>query len=658
MAGQASPPGEPEELGGLDIEELMAIKVTIVSKSEESVFRAAAPITTITGDDVRRSGATSIPDALRGAPGLFIGRGTSRDWVVASRGVTNLAGSNKFLTLIDGRTIYSPLFGGTFWSEQDVFFPDLDRIEIIRGPGATVWGANAVSGAINVITKPADQTQGLYIYGGGGTLDRAFGGARYGGRIGDAAYRVYVKGFERAGLADGPARDSPDQWWMGQGGFRLDWKPTWNDDLTVQGDVYANSGGRSFRSPVYGPPFSARVAIDEQQAGGNVLARWTHRIAGDTELTLRGYFDRVERSPGADPDPLIEYGISSYDIEGRLDASLGRRQRLGLGSGLRLVDFEVPRRTAGPVIINEDVSRLAPSYWVWGQDTIAIVPDIVRLTLGLRLERNDFSGLEAQGTGRVAVTPSERQTLWAAASRAVRVPALADHVPRFDAAVMPPATVIAFVGDTAFEAEVLWAYNLGYRIRPANDLLVDASVFLDSYTGLQGSGPGPPRPDPVHPGFNLVPFVHGNGVDGIYLGADLALSVRPMRRLGVTAFVSYVHGDLEPAPGSQVLREEIEQREGLMPAHTIGARASVDLPAGVEVDAALRVVGALAGVSVNGYAELDLRLGFRPAKSLEVSIFGQNLLHRDHVELPELIFTSEGALGAPRAVYGRVDWRW
>jgi iron complex outermembrane receptor protein len=648
----------PEELRGLDIEQLMKVDVTILSRTEEKVFETPAAITVITGDDVLRSGATSIPDALRWVPGLFVGRSTSNTWVVGAHGLSDLALSNKFLTLTDGRTTFSPFIGGTFWGQQYLFLPDLDRIEVIRGPGATVWGSNAVSGVINVITKPADKTQGLSTYGAAGTFDQAQAGVRYGGKIGEAAYRVYATTFKRAGMASDTDGGPADEWWSIQGGFRIDWSPAAHDSLTLQGDAYLNEAGSSFQAPVYGPPFSARLAIAEQFTGSNLLGRWTHSFGGNTALTVQGYFDRVARTAETEPDPLLEYGINTYDLDTRLDTAIGKRQRLGVGAGVRLVDFDIPQHPMGPLVLGEDFRKLAPLWWVWGQDTIALVPDRLRAILGVRFEHNYFSGFEIQGTARVAFTPTERQTLWAAVSRAVRAPAMSDQFLRVDLAAMPPATVVAFVGDGGVQAEVLWAYDIGYRLQLSKALLVDAVAFVDSYSGLLSGEPGLPQPDPFHPGFTLMPLTLTNSVNGIYAGADVSVSFRPVRRFGLTGFYSYLRVDLDPRSGSRTPLDAVRMREGLTPAHTAGARAQLDLPGRVDLDLLFRVLSALSGVDVDGYVELNARLAWRATRTVELSVVGQNLLHGGHVEVPELTLLSEAALRVPRSVYGRVDWRW
>jgi iron complex outermembrane receptor protein len=390
------------------VEELMDVEVTSVSRRPEKLTEAASAIQVITGEDIRRSGANSIPEALRLAPNLQVAQVNSSQWAVSSRGFNNVL-SNKLLVMIDGRTVYTPLYAGVFWDVQDALLEDIDRIEVVSGPGGTLWGANAVNGVINIITKSAKDTQGFFMEAGAGTESNGFGSMRYGGQLSPGLYyRVYGKGFNRDELVVADGSDAGDGWDMGQGGFRLDWEPNQDDVLTLQSDFYDSKPNPEAASdPV--------VAM-----GGNILGRWTHKISDDSDFQVQFYYDRTRR----DFNDEFTENLDTYDFDAQHRFQIGDRQEIIWGLGYRRMDDSV----ANLELLGFDPGNKTLSlYSAFIQDEITLIEDRLRLTLGSKFEHNEYTGFEVQPSGRLAWTPSTEHTVWAAVSRAVRTPSRIDR---------------------------------------------------------------------------------------------------------------------------------------------------------------------------------------------------------------------------------------
>ncbi|TMB86911.1 MAG: hypothetical protein E6J45_13170 [Chloroflexi bacterium] len=396
-----------EALKKLSIEQLMNLQVTSVSKRPERLSQTASAIQVITRDDMRRSGASSLPEVLRLATNLQVAQVDARQWAISARGF-NSTTANKLLVLIDGRTVYTPLFSGVFWDVQEVPLTDVDRIEVISGPGATLWGANAVNGVINVITQGAKQTQGLLLSGGGGTEQRAFGTVRYGGALGSSVrYRIYGRGFGREATALPSGQDAADDWHLGQGGFRMDWDASNVNRVTLQGDLY---DGR----------IAQRSAGDITVGGGNVMAKWSYTISDRSSLAAQLYYDRTHRHiPGTFGEDL-----DTYDVDLQHRARLGVRHDVVWGLGYRLSNDRVANSSA-LAFLPPQVAR----QWFTGfvQDEIALVPNRLHVALGSKIEHNDYTGFEIQPSGRVNWGLSPSGTLWAAVSRALRTPSRIDR---------------------------------------------------------------------------------------------------------------------------------------------------------------------------------------------------------------------------------------
>lgn len=641
------------DLTELSIEELINIPVTI-QRTTQSLSRSPAAISVITQDDIRRSGVTSIPEALRLAPGLEVARVDSHQWAISSRGFNDVF-ANKLLVMIDGRSVYTPLFSGVFWDVQDTVLEDIDRIEVIRGPGASLWGANAVNGVINIITKPAKETQGTLITAGGGTEERGFGAVRLGAKVNDEVfYRVYAKYFDRDNSVFLGGGENNDDWQIARGGFRIDWQPAEVNLFTLQGDVYGGELGQTFTrlSPtpdlggVY-QNFNERDRIDV--SGGNILGRWTHSISDESSFSFQIFYDRTVRDT-----EIIREDRDTFDVDFQHRFSLGDRHGIVWGGGYRVTSDAI--ENTFDVALNPD-ERTAHLFGAFVQDEISLIEKTLSLTLGSKFEHNDFTGFEIQPSGRLLWSPHERHSVWAAVSRAVRTPSRADDDVRLNQKPPFPApgTIVSILGDRSFDSEELIAYELGYRVQPHAKLSFDLATFYNEYDNLRGLQPGTPygegSPAPPHA---VVPAFISNNLKGETYGAELTANWQMLDWWRWSANYTYlqlqIHADGTPP---DVASERTI--EGSSPHHQVSLRAKMDLPFDIELDGMARYVDNLAAPGVSSYISLDLRFGWRPTENLEFSLVGQNLLDSQHQEFaPTFIATQSAEI--ERAVYAKVTW--
>ncbi|HWD19787.1 MAG TPA: TonB-dependent receptor [Verrucomicrobiae bacterium] len=603
----------------LSVEELMNVEVTSVSKRPEKLSDTASAIQVITAEDIRRSGATRLPEALRLASNLEVEQVNSRQWAISARGLDTTT-ANELLVVIDGRSVYTPRVAGVFWDVQDTLMEDIDRIEVISGPGAALWGADAVNGVINITTKSAKETQGFLLEGGGGSELHGFGGMRYGGTLASNVYfRVYGKAFERDRTELALGGDATNDWYSGQGGFRVDWEPTEQNILTFQGDTYS---GRFEQSGTNG-------AIDA--TGANLLGRWTHTIAADSDFALQVYFDRTFRDT---PGTLAE-ALDTYDVDFQHRFPVGDRNDVIWGAGYRLYDDSI-RNTPVQAYYPPDTARQLFSGFA--QDEIALLKDRLTLTLGTKLEHNDYSGFEVQPSGRLAWKLTERQMIWGAVSRAVRTPAENDR--EFYSPGVPP---FKQVGGTNFDSEKLIAYELGYRIQPTPRLALAIATFFDDYSDIRSvEEANPPA---------AAPKTVGNGQQGYSFGAELTGDYRITDGWRVRAGYTEIQTHLRPKPGSTDFSDGANEMHD--PNHQFSLRTSVDLPWHFELDPEFRYISRISNQDVPSYCEMDVRLGWVPSSHLEISVVGQNLLHDHHAEYGLLSTRQE----IQRGVFGKVVWR-
>jgi iron complex outermembrane receptor protein len=630
-AGAAEAAGDLTELS---LEELMNIEVTTVSKKRERRSEVAAALYVITQEDIRRSGVTSIPEALRLAPGVHVARIDANKWAVSVRGFSGRF-TNKLLVLIDGRSVYTPLFAGVYWDVQDTLLEDIDRIEVIRGPGGTLWGANAVNGVINIITKNARDTQGALATGGGGDEEKAFGAARYGGRLGESFYyRAWAKYFER----DGGFSDdfqAFDDWEVARLGFRSDWSPTARDALTVQGDFYDGVAGQivTRRRETFG--------FDAEISGGNLLARWEHSFSANSDATIQAYYDRTDRR-----EPVLDEVRDTVDFDAQHRFKLPWRHELVYGIEYRLSADDISGDLAAVLDPDARDDQLLSAFV---QNEIWLVPERLRLTVGSKFEHNDYSGFEYQPSGRLLWLASQRQNLWGAVSRAVRTPSRAGD----EIAVTLPLDPRA-LGDRSDTSEKLLAFELGYRIQPIGSAFVTLAGFYNLYDDLTSLERGEPFILPGPPEQVVFPILIRNKLEGRVYGGESSIDFVPFTWWRMQGTYSYLQVDLDLAEGSE---DPIsETAEDASPHNQASVRSYFDLPFAASFDGVFRYVDNLPARATSSYPSLDLRLAYRVTDALELSVVGQNLLAEHHREFRELIPTI-GSTEVQRSVYGKIAWR-
>ena len=646
------------DVATLSMEDLMNLQVTSVSKRTQKVADAAAAVFVITQEDIRRSGATSIPEALRLAPGLQVARIDQNKWAIAARGF-NGRFDNKLLVLIDGRSVYTPLFSGVYWNVQDVMLEDVDRIEVIRGPGATLWGANAVNGVINIITKKAKDTQSALVTAGAGTEERASGSARYGGTMGKTAYRVYGKYFNWGPSQDSSGITAHDGWDALRGGFRADWTPTGSDSLTLQGDIYQSKYGETLSVPSLSFPYSSTFPNKGNYSGANLLGRWNHSSEG-TSTTLQMYYDNTTISDNS----LFVDHQNIFDLDFQQGFHVGDSQQFVWGLGYR----SIRDRNDSSFSVSLQPNQLTLNHFsAFLQDEISLVDNRLHLTFGSKFEHNDFTGFEVQPNARLLWTLTPNQSIWTAVSRAVRTPALTEEGLRLNSAVIPPApaapllnptpfpAVITVFGSHQFQSEDLLAYEVGYRVQATSTFSTDIATFYNKYSNLRTAEPGAPflegSPAPTD---LVIPFVASNKMSGGTYGVELFADWRVVPKWRLVGSYSYLQMDIRK--NSDSLDPTPDIPNGSSPRHEWYLRSSIDLPKHFEDDTTLRFVDHLSGINVPSYYSLDAHLGWRPVSPFELSIGGQNLLNNKHLEfIPDFINTAPTEV--KRTVYGSLTFR-
>jgi iron complex outermembrane receptor protein len=634
---------QSQALKQLSLEQLMDIEITSVAKKEQKVSATAAAIYVITEEEIRRSGVTTIAEALRLAPGVTVSRIDGNSWAIGIRGFGSGL-SRSVLVLIDGRSVYTPLFAGVFWEVQDTLLEDIDRIEVIRGPGGTIWGANAVNGVINIITKSATETQGLLATAGGGSEEKGFGSLRYGGKIGqNFSYRFYGKGFRRDGQFT-PHLSDADDWQQGQGGFRTDWNLPEGNSLTVQGDMYQGKARMRDQVSSFSAPFSTIVEKDTGLSGMNLLGRWSRTLSDTSDFALQIYYDRTYRR-----EARWRERRHTVDIDFQHRFKITERQELNWGLGYRYTSDDTE---SVPTLVISPENRVANLFTAFLQDEIVLVPDHWRLTLGSKFEHNDYSGFEFQPSGRLLWTPTERQSVWASVSRAVRTPSRVDT--DIAASVAPNPGVPAFarlLGNKDFDSETLLAYELGYRVKATDRFSVDLAAFYNSYDNLLSVETGALFLEPpLAPTRFVLPLQFDNKMKAKVYGVEIAADWRWLDWWRWRFAYSYLHMDLTRKAGSNDVITA-PGTEGGSPQNQASVTSFVNLPGNLELDGAFRYVDTLPGVNVRSYFNLDLRLGWHVTKNVELSLVGQNLLAGHHAEW-------SGGTKIQRGIYTKATWRW
>ena len=600
----------------MSIDELADVDVTSVTKTAESLADAPGAIFVIGHDDIVRSGAQSIPEILRLAPNLQVAQVSAGRYVITARGLSgnNQAQnfSNKLLVLIDGRSVYTPLYSGVYWDVLDVLPEDIERIEVISGPGATLWGANAVNGVINIITRKSGQTQGGFIEAVAGDQQRV-ASLRYGGRVGDSlTWRAYARSLYLDDTHTAAGASIRDRLSKPQVGFRADWTPTGADEFTLQGDAYDGYGG--------GAP-------DEALWGGNVVGRWTRTMQSGGSLQVQGYYDRYARNtPGTG-----DFTLNTYDADIQYAMPAGGRHQLVVGGGVRVNQFRI--NSAGALTFVPPDRRLVQGS-VFAQDAISLTGTL-KLILGVKFEGDAYSGIETLPSVRLSWKPNGSTLLWGAVSRAIRSPTPFDR----DVVEVVGGSPL-LIGGANFQPETLTAYEAGARFQLTPRASLSVSTYYNDYDSLKTIELTP---------VTVLPLQWGNGMRGKTYGLEAwgDYQVAPWWRL--SAGLNLLREDLGFKPGASGLLGVAQAGDD--PKHQIFLTSSMNLGRAVTLDANFRNVGALPDPHVAGYSELSLHLGWNITPDVQLSLNGANLLHAYHQEYPA------PADAVPRSVSVGLQWR-
>jgi iron complex outermembrane receptor protein len=611
-AEQPVVPTSPADIASLSIDELANIEISSVSKKLEPLSEAAASIYVITRDDIRRYGATSIPEILRLAPNLQIARVSAHQHAITARGF-NSNTPNKLLVLIDGRSVYAPLFSAVLWDAQDTLIEDIDRIEVISGPGGTLWGSNAVNGVINIITRNSKDTAGGLAAIGGGPQESG-AALRYGARLGEnGSYRVYGKGFGRENTELGTGKSARDTWGKGQAGFRMDWARS-GDSLMLEGEGYHGD-------------IDQRTLGDITISGAHLLGRWNRSLGDRSGLQVQTYYDLGVR----DHPRVFGQVLNTWDIDAQHRFPLGAAHDLVWGGGYRMMHDAIDNQPAFAFLPATRTLHLANLFV---QDTVSLAEGL-DLTLGVKGEYNVYTKFEVQPSARLGWKLHDQGLLWTAVSRAVRTPS------RFDRDLFAPGTPpFLLAGGPDFESETLTAFEAGYRAQPAPHASVSIATFYNVYDDLRSFEPATAGP---------FPFVITNKMKGEAYGVETWGSYLLLDWWRVSAGYNYFVKNISFKPGS---RDNNKNAAGNDPKHQVFARSAMNLPCDLELDLALRWIHHLPTPDVPSYVALDARLGWMFRKGMEVSVSAFNLTDEGHLEFQTAAVRNE----LPRTFYLKLLW--
>jgi iron complex outermembrane receptor protein len=635
------------------LEDLMNINVTSASRREQKVSEVAAAMFVITEQDIRRSGATNIPDLLRMVPGLDVAQINASTWAISARGF-NHQKADKLLVLIDGRSVLTMIYGGVFWDTQDVPLEDIDRIEVIRGPGATMWGSNAVNGVINIITKTAGSTTGALVSASAGFQDRVFGTTQYGSKIGrNAAYRVYTKYLDEEHLPDLTLQNGMDGWHQFRSGFRLDQKLSQADSLMAEGEIHAGKEGAVIQH-IYSidPPVSANANRVARVSGGHILARWDHVYSTRSDTTFQVYFDKYNRA-----GPEVGEAAENFDVEYQQHLALGARHDLIWGAGYRRTSDD----TAATIDLGFDpADRVTYLFNSFFQDEVMLRPDRLRLTFGTKVEHNTFGGFHVQPSARIAWTPSGKQTLWASASSVSGTPDRRNTDCDINLTVfMGPdgiPIVPTLLGNPHEKSEGLVAIEGGYRGQPSKRFSIDIATFWNEYRDLPSMEYGTPVPATVlAPKYDVLPIRWANKIHGMSDGGELSANWRVSEFWTLSPSYELLQLHLHTDPTS-LDTTTVSNTEGSNPRHQAQMRSHVSLSRSLTWDANAYFVGPLPAQPTPSYTRLDSQITWGVGEWLQLSLVGQNLLKDHHVESNDG-FTTVNSSEMKRTAHAKITWR-
>lgn len=657
---QAAPQGDQsnEPLKQLTLAQLGDVEVTTASKEPVDVWHTPAAIYVITHDDIMRSGATSIPEALRLAPGVEVARIDANKWSIGIRGFgTRL--SRSVLVIIDGRTVYSTLFDGTYWEVQNTLMDEIDRIEVIRGPGGTIWGPNAVNGIINVITKKTQDTHGGLFNAGGGNEEQGFANTRYGGGSDSFSYRVYGMGFNRSSEYHSDGRNF-DAWQAGQAGFRMDWNPNQRDTFTLQGDLYDEAAGESVAAATYVPPSEKIIDADARLSGGNILARWQRVLGEGDDVQVQLYYDRTNRY-----EPNFGELRDTFDVDYLQRHRLTKRHELSWGLGARASRGHELEIVSGLTFVpNQRTDQL---YTAFFQDEISLVENRLSVQVGTKLLRTNYTGFQWEPSVRLLWTPTKTQTVWAAFTHAVRTPSdverdfnlssylgtAPDGLPYF----------ARFNANPNFESEQLNGWELGYRRAIGSKIYVDIAGFYNHYRDLLSEEITGPSYVVVTPQLTyfLLPAQFRNGLLGETTGFEIAPEWKPTNFWRLRGSYSFLHLGLEKTATSMDIGTP-PIIDGSSPKHQVSVLSGFDLPKKTTLDLDYRYVSALPGQTagappqmVRSYSTANVNFSWTVNRHLRFSAAGLNLFQPYHAEYAG----DPGPLvQIKRSAFGQITWNY
>jgi iron complex outermembrane receptor protein len=644
----------PANLKSLSLEELSQIEVTTPSRGPEKVMQTPAAVYVITNDEIKRSGATCIPEALRLAPGVEVARIDGSKWSVGIRGFGSRL-TRDILVLIDGRTVYTTLLAGTYWEVQNTDMDDIDRIEVIRGPGGTIWGPNAVNGVINIITKNSAETRGLLASAGGGSYEQGFANFRYGGGNGDGFdYRVYGMGFTRAPEYHTDGRNW-DDWRQTQGGFRMDWKKDAADTFTFQGDLYTEEAGENVGATSYTPPYSQVIDANAQLSGGNILGRWTRDLGNGDDIQIQMFYDRTNRH-----EPNLIDLRNTFDFDFLQHYRWKDRQRLTWGLGSRFSLGDDPPVVSGLTFTPN--RRIDTLYSAFLQDEISLVPEHLFLTVGTKALRTNYTDFALEPSARLMWSVSNRQSLWMAFTHAVRTPSDAERDFNLSGYIGTTSTGVnyfaRFGANAGFQPEQLNGSELGYRLLlgRSKKVYVDIATFFNHYHNLFSEdviGTAFLEDYPPPPHF-LLPAAFANDLRGYTKGGEIAPEWSPNDFWRLRGSYSYLHMNLEafPSPGT-IAAEAPGSVEGASPQHQATIENWFTLSKTVALDLTYRYVSALPSFDIPAYSTGDAQVSWRASRQLELSFVGQNLFQPHHYEFS---YDPGPLVGMKRSVYAKITW--
>lgn len=630
------------ELSRMSLEQLMDIEVTSAGKHPERLMKVPSSVSVVTGDEVARMGVTTLPDALRYTPGVQVAQIDGHSYAVTVRGFNDLF-ANKLLVMMDGRILYTPLFSGVFWQSQDAFLPDLESLEVVRGPGAALWGANAVNGVINILSKNAKDTQGLLLQGGGGTVDQGVAGVRYGFKAGDSGWmRVYGQYRDRGESISVDGTSGRDGWESSKGGFRYDWLPATGDKLTVQGDLQGARGGAILNMVDSLRPEGFVGSGPTDASGANILARFEHGLGEGSRVQVQAYFDHSE----------LRYSVfrerrDTFDLDVHHVLELCDRHEVTYGLDYRVSSDKVGQsQTVGFL----DPARVVQLFSGYVRDRWTLVPERLHVLVGTELEHNDFTGFEFQPSLRFNWTPQPVLQVWTAVSRAVRTPSRGEQDAVVTQASGIPGVVGQLRGAHTMRSESVVALETGAQVGIRDGLTFTVSAHYDFYDHLRSF-----EPQPLEPGLPMVaPVVAANRLEARNWGVEVGPAWQPLPWWRLKAGFTYLRMDLTSSEGSADHNSLLAGEDN--PTFQFSLQSMMDLPHGISLDLGLRHVGALPHVTTPAYTEFDARIAWKPRPWIEFAVAGRNLADSGHLEFSTggwLLQTSE----AQRSVLATVTLR-